>query len=640
MTSNQRSLLFAALRQVVVVWAAELLLARISGEPQAWDDVLESLGILLTIGVPGVWLAGFVSEPRLRTTLAALASLPPLLLVTLGILLPLFIRSGAASALLFVACVAGALATWRLVRGARSEEPIAGPLGVCIVVGLTAATVWLVYTAPPPVSIWLPFALGLGLLTLLASVRTALPAIGIAAFTLAVWPESELQPNWQADGPPPQGPDIVLIVVDTLRADSARGMESYRRIAADGVEFRAAQAAAPWTTPSMGSLLTGLSVPEHGARRSSEKGLRRKKLRPEVETLAERLAAAGYDTAGLVTHGSAGSLGGFDRGFALWREEREEWALPRARSERKARPFAARLLTQLGLQGRPPSIDGQALTNRALSVLDARRPERPLFLWLQYFDDHLPYRHMENAPLDRDHQIALDNGEATRFSAEAFWRTPEGTQVMRAGYEFEVDFIDRQIGRLLDALGPVPERGRIVILTSDHGEEFWEHGGILHGHTLYQELLHVPLVIAGLPERAAGTREAGVVGHIDVTPTVLAAAGLPLDGTSGRDLAPALEPRSYLSENVSSYPSERLVAVREGRFKLIFDRESGESRLFDLERDPGETQPIGENHPEVVTRLSALAVVATPGGGLEIEEVEAELSPEDLEMLEALGYVE
>ena len=616
---------------VVALWAAEVLLARVSGEPQAVVDPLESLVGLALLGLAPAVAFGFLPVGRLRTVALALCAAAPLTVVVFGIALPVVVSSakvGAAAGL----GIALVLAAWRTVVGLRGGGAFPSPLATVAVVGGVAIGVWLLNNdSLPRPSILLPLVAlwaGVGW----AARRVALAPVVVVVCLVVAWlPRPTIRPEWTNEAPPAAGPDIVFLLVDTLRADAGEQMPSYMRIAKEGVAFRNAQAAAPWTSPSMGTLFTGLRPPEHGALRMARMGAG--KLLPGVETLAEILFAAGYDTAGVVTSDAAGPRRGFGRGVDVLVEGDLEWALPRARNSRRARPFLARAASLAGLQGRPDSIDDGVLSGYARQVIEGRRQDRPLFLWVHYLDPHLPYRHADSSSLEGRRAIQLDNGDANIFGTDPFWSSETGLEAIRTVYDWEVQRTDAALTAILDALGPVPERGRILVMTSDHGEEFLEHGGMLHGHAFHQEVIRVPLVIAGLPGRAAGSEELGVVGHIDVMPTLLAAAGLSYERLVGQDLAGPIESRIYVSENLSTLPSDERIAAREGDWKLI--RGPGDRvRLYHLGDDPGELTNVAAQHPDVVERLTgALTVEAA-------EPIPVELSEEDHRMLEALGYVE
>jgi arylsulfatase A-like enzyme len=173
------------------------------------------------------------------------------------------------------------------------------------------------------------------------------------------------------------------------------------------------------------------------------------------------------------------------------------------------------------------------------------------------------------------------------------------------------------------------------VLTSDHGEEFFEHGGFEHGHAVYQEVVAIPLVIAGLPgSRSAGSVEATPVGLLDLAPTLLAAAGAPEASLPGQDLARRVGVRRYTSRNLlyGGGPDDRY-AVREGAWKAIAGPDR-DPEFYDLETDPGETRDLGQRHREI-----AAALVENVPPSVTVRQPAAALSePEEL-ALRALGYL-
>jgi arylsulfatase A-like enzyme len=212
-------------------------------------------------------------------------------------------------------------------------------------------------------------------------------------------------------------------------------------------------------------------------------------------------------------------------------------------------------------------------------------------------------------------------------------------------YNGEVAYVDSEVGRLLDGLA---ERGldasTVVVVTADHGEEFNDHGGFEHGHTHYNELLHVPLLIRApglnLPEPRLST----TVRHIDLAPTLCELAGVPADPAfTGESLVPLLQgqsraDRSVLSEGNMWGPTR--VAWRNGGMKLVRSLDTDQIQLFDLGADPGEQNDIAQHAPQQRDRmlhgldivLLALATKATTG------EVPS-LTPEQTEFLSSLGYI-
>lgn len=459
-----------------------------------------------------------------------------------------------------------------------------------------------------------------------------LAVVGAALFALTPPLGSGPRPPWSAAPPDVPRPDVLLIVVDSLRADHGAAMQTYQRLAEEGVAFPVAVASAPWTLPAMASVFTGQPVHVHGAGRTGEG--RRAGIRPELPTLAERLHQAGYDTAAvLALNPNLDARFGFARGFDWFDmegDQRGRWALP-AGADHVARPLSTHLARLLARNSLPlfrivnggPFTDAERVVDRALEVLAARRPDRPLFLALHLMDPHLPYRHVVDAPIDETHRRELFNVHVADLRAGGPWEAPRRQEAVRAAYAHEVHKVDQALMRLLDQL-PAAPAGRVIVLTSDHGEELWEHGGIEHGHALWEPVVRVPLVIAGVQ---AGGRQ--VAGHEDIVPTVLSAAGLPVDPElPGVDLNGAPRPRPILTQNLLWTSSPDGWAVRDGPWKLI----SPGDLLFEVSTDPDERRDRSNQAPERVQRLRALAPPPLqPGPAVQEPPREA---------LRALGYLE
>jgi arylsulfatase A-like enzyme len=217
-------------------------------------------------------------------------------------------------------------------------------------------------------------------------------------------------------------------------------------------------------------------------------------------------------------------------------------------------------------------------------------------------------------------------------------------------YDAGIRQLDDELGRFFAWLA---EQGRLedtlVVLTSDHGEEFFDHGpdqpgrttGVSHGHSLYQELVRVPLIMRG-PSVPPGIRVGAPVSLVDVIATVLGALGLrPPSGLDGVDLRPLFEngatsERPLFFETSGSQRESDLRGVRRGRHKLVVDRQTGRRELYDLEKDPGESMDLFAEEPEIVERL------AEDLRRIEAERREPEvrrLSDEEKKRLRALGYL-
>ncbi len=392
--------------------------------------------------------------------------------------------------------------------------------------------------------------------------------------------------------------NVLLVTIDTLRADhvgcyghATAATPVLDGLAARGVRFATAVVHVPLTGPSHASILTGLTPPGHGLRDNG--GF---VLPAEVRSGVEDFKQAGYRTAAFVSAFPLDRRFGLDRGFLTYDDH-----LPRG-NDRRRTPYVERF--------------ADATTDAVLRWLaaPAASPERPFFLWVHYYDPHAPYE---------------PPGElAGRFRA--------------APYDGEVAFTDQQLGRLLRAL---EEKGvldqTLVVAMSDHGEGLGEHGEGTHGLFVYDATLKVPFIVAG-PGVSAGRVAQTVARGIDVLPTLLDWAGLAVrKEIEGRSLRPALEGREMSDAPAYAetlYPEREfgwapLFAWRTATHKAI---EAPRPELYDLERDPGETQDRagtqGARLAEMQQRIQAALQRPTPAAA-------AAADPEAAERLRALGYV-
>lgn len=425
--------------------------------------------------------------------------------------------------------------------------------------------------------------------------------------------------------PPPERPkNLILISIDTLRADrlSCYGYErptspGLDALAASGVPFEDASAPSPWTLPSHATLFTGLYP-----RRNGVTGMKFS-MAADVESLATVLARKGFATAGIATN-SLLSSNGLDAGFET--------------------------MEQVDKGGPHPS----AVSARSIEWLSARDPQRPFFLLVHYIDPHTDY---ETLPEFRDRFIEPYDGPATGTSEQLYdfvegsisFDEADGRHLSNL-YDGAVAQLDDQIRRLCDYLreeGLLDET--LLVITSDHGEEFLDHGGVLHGTTQFEELVRVPLIVVG-PGVPPGLRIDVPVSLVDVMPTCLDMLGVEvparLDGLPLRPVwrNPTGAPRRriYFEADLDRPDAKRRVmvkghdrAIRDGRYKLHYAEETEEVRLFDLQNDPTEQVDIQDAHPELVrVLLDDLQAFLAAGRDVPARE----LTEEDLDRLRELGY--
>jgi arylsulfatase A-like enzyme len=391
--------------------------------------------------------------------------------------------------------------------------------------------------------------------------------------------------------PAPGRPDVILIVVDSLRADhlSHQGYEfptavSLDAFRADAALFEQAFAPTPSSVPSVASLLTGSMPVRHRLGREE-------RLAPDVATLASRLQDAGYATLALSHHAGVSAESGLDRGF-----ERFEG-------------------TRSGLFEYPDASEAVDFVRE----LVAHDPPRPFFLYLHLMNVHAPYR----VPQDRQAVLLGRPPERAMRFTDALMRgvmrgdpgaaSRVGTQHVRSmteQYDTAVRYtLDRvgEILRLVEHAGIY--RDALVVLTSSHGEELFEHGSFGHGATLHRELLHVPLYVKR-PGPPDGRRFDAPVSLLDVAPSVLDLLALPPLAADGRSFAPWLrgeaqpDPERVLLHEIPAPGGGGARAIAAGRYKLIA-LPDGRRLLYDRVLDPRETEDIALAGGELVRELSA-----------------------------------
>jgi arylsulfatase A-like enzyme len=412
--------------------------------------------------------------------------------------------------------------------------------------------------------------------------------------------------------------NVVVISVDTLRADRLGAYGYARRptsprldaLARRMVRFEWAIAQAPWTRPSHLALFSGrYPVPRNDA---------------DPRPISEMLWHEGYRTLAITGGGQVDSRFGFDRGFERYRMA--DWL-------------------------RAPEM--------VFASVDASG-ESPFFLFLHTFEVHEPYT-------DRRFVHGMPAGRIGAEFTKAFVQTARPgltaaeKELASALYDGDVAFTDERLGAFFDAA----ERAgwfddTIFVLTSDHGEQFWEHGSWGHGQSLYDHQLHVPMLVHLPPSlRAArrltagpGTAIGDQVQLVDLAPTLLDLVGAPAPGPlDGRSLVPLLDGRGLpageaFAEGTNLRETERR-GLRTPRLKFIHSIPRGRHdpalerfELFDLRDDPGERRDLAASRPEVVAALAAKVRLLSRGATMEFDgEVPAGTDPDLVEELKALGYI-
>jgi arylsulfatase A-like enzyme len=445
---------------------------------------------------------------------------------------------------------------------------------------------------------------------------------------------------WFLRTPVPR-PNVVLVLIDTLRADhlSAYGYDRATSpfldgLAADGVRFAQVASVAPTTFPSVSSLLTGRSPVAFYNGRARDEG-----IPAEFDTLAEMFRAVGYRTAAVsgnpIVRRHPQDDRGFDQGFDVFDEscsapEEETWH------------------------------NTWCVTHEALRLVDGFG-EAPFFLYVHYLDPHHPY--MPPAKWNR----FAEAYEGPRFIERGFtgpimWWLYQGAedpgvdlrdiQHLRDLYDGEIRSVDANIERLMNELAERGLRdGTLFVFTSDHGESIMEHRQMGHGNSLYQTELHVPLIFYWPQRLDQAEVRSELVCSTDVLPSILELVGLPipdgLDGVSLFGTRPGRggRERSCLSL-AGSFETMRpsIVSLRKGSTKVIHDRRTDTYEMYDLEADPGELENVAgadaaKTDPAFTTLKESLRRQITPldrddGGSA------GPMDPEVERALRALGYIQ
>jgi arylsulfatase A-like enzyme len=435
-------------------------------------------------------------------------------------------------------------------------------------------------------------------------------------------------------------PNIVLITVESVRSDHV-GCFGYDRdtmpslcgLAAEGTRFDNAYSVTSWTLPAHASLFTGLYPAVHQVIGS------RGRLDDAYTTLAEVLAGAGYQTAGFVSGPFLQPQHNLNQGFEIYDASPSNPGGNRAAHADVTNPAM------------------EALIDRFLA--EGRDDARPLFLFVYLWDPH--YDYIPPSPFD----AAFLPPDAVPIDLTSYETSDEVHPGISTGelayvisqYDGELSCTDAWIGRLWRRLRDVGLwDDTYVIVTSDHGEEFFEHGNKGHRNNLYEESVHVPLIIK-FPGTAAPPEDDRPVSLVDLFPTVLDFAGVdPPVELHGRSLIRAPDPdRTLFLELLTEWAvrnegtgeleleTDLWLAARAAGHKLVMGRNENRVELFDLASDPGERRPLG---PEAATRREEID--ARLGEHLRRMKVEvagwrtpepARLSPEQEERLRALGYL-
>ena len=420
-------------------------------------------------------------------------------------------------------------------------------------------------------------------------------------------------------------PNVLLILLDAARADAfaSDGVPTPASddLASEGTRFRGALAQAPWTGQSVPSMLTGWYPGATGAE------VWRSPIPVDVPTLGERLGAVGYHTVVWSQHNLYGNNDSFRRGFDSFIEVRGTVG------DRARLPSAADLF----VADRP--------TLALIHLLPPHGPYRPP----DPFDGSLSSWYTGDFP-----QSAASLNRAAQPAGRK--PTPEDVRYIRARYDENVRFADHLVGRLVQMFR---DAGRyddaLIIVTSDHGEGFFEHGRFLHTQALYDEFLRIPLIVKWPRGQGQFASELDTaVGLVDIAPTIVDGLGLdaPSPAFQGRTLLPLVFDGARLDRELlfQTRGAERLdvtpqpvLSLVAGRQKVIWDEAAGTLETYDLETDPGEQHDLTDAEPLRARALLQRLLLQRYRNALALSEQEQEptepLDDEAIQRLRALGYL-
>ncbi len=402
-------------------------------------------------------------------------------------------------------------------------------------------------------------------------------------------------------------PDLILIVIDSLRADHL-GCYGFPHptsptidaLATNGTRFTTAIASSSWTQPSVMSLFTSLSPPRHG------RSVPDQPRNTNTTTLAQTLQSAGYQTVGITANPMTNRRYGYARGFDHYDDYTVAMNPGASLAATAAKTAHDAVVTRLA---------GEWLTTR-------RDPAKPLFLFIMYMEPHWDY-----LPPPSYYALFSDDPVPPPRGVPEIAKKPlSATQLqrLRHAYAGEIRYTDDCLAQLLKHLAASPRAASsAIILTADHGESFLERGVLGHGNHLHDEEIHVPLIICPPRHRArpGGATVTGQVALIDVAPTILAFAGItPPAAWEGHSLLPLLPggtapDRPLLLDTRIIGAHQR--AIRTSHWKIIAHAPfTTPSAIYDLTTDPGETTNLLQHgHSAIPAAATALIPLLLPPTG-------------------------
>jgi len=420
-------------------------------------------------------------------------------------------------------------------------------------------------------------------------------------------------------------PNIVLITIDTVRADHL-GLYGYDRntspaisgLSRKGVVFKHAISQSPWTLPSIASIHTSKYPPKHGAIKADTA------IKDGLETIAETLKKEGYYNIGIISAHFCGKKYGLAKGFDVFDESQS-----------------------LGHD----AITSKALTEIALDNLE-NAPDKPFFLWVHYFDPHYSYvRHPEFgfASFYKGSLPCTLDKKALKNRLNAGQLTDEDLEYIKAVYDEEIAYTDFWVGRLLDEINNRGMAGStITIVTADHGEYFLERGRFFHGKDVYEELVHVPLVISGaINKEYHGSVVNQSVEISSIAKTIMELVKVEDHGYDGENLL-TFAHKTNKPQFVFSYgcyawgQDERKTMAVYDKWKLIRNLDDDSYELYNLNVDKKEENDLWQDASgETAAKRKIMKQKLDEFASKKIDITAAvEIDKNSLKRLESLGYVQ
>lgn len=443
--------------------------------------------------------------------------------------------------------------------------------------------------------------------------------------------------------------NIILISIDTLRTDalSSYGNDEVStpnidKIANDGFLFTQAYSPSPWTLPAFSSIMTGVNPLVHKTADPASK------LPDSFTTIAEYLADSGYKTAAIGKNVFLNSEYNLDQGFMQYN------FYPKRRE--LVDSFGGAVIKLTLPKHFKTDASTSELTDMTIKWLYENQ-DTDFFLWLHYFDPHIPYsppREYISDISDGKTSVGLDFQSAVQIRGGHYYPSLEDKKRIRQLYDAEVKYVDDNVGRLLDTLKELDlYKDSLIVIVSDHGEEFWEHGGFEHGHTLYNELINVPLIIK-VPSNDNNEIIDIPVPTQSILQTILEISDIKNENEPylASSLVPLLEnrPDDYEAKPIISssllYFEDRESAVfDENKYirRIVTDKEE----IYNLKNDPGEQSPLSNSlasdkifqAKDIIQKHKDNSLETSAHYGVEKSE-RVELNKEKKAKLKALDYIQ